>query len=102
MNQVAKDEQLLDIAKDCFRFVTSFFEVIKVSAPHIYLSALELCPVSSIVRRLYHHRRIARSPEVVIGIPDSWEPNIAASGVYLFCIWSPCGKFVATQTREAC
>ena len=99
MNQVAKDEQLLYIAKDCFRFVTSFFEVIKVSAPHIYHSALELCPASSIVRKLYYHRRIARSPKVVVGTPDSWGPTIAASGCYSFCIWSPCGQFVAAQTE---
>ena len=101
MNQVAKDEQLFDIAKDCFRFVTSFFEVIKVSVPHIYHSALELCPVSSIVRRLYYHRRIVRSPKVAVGAPDTWEPTIAASGYHSFCIWSPCGRFVATQTRKA-
>jgi len=101
MNQVAKDKQLLDIAKDYFRFVTNFFEVIKVSATHIYHSALELCPVSSIVRRLYHHRRIACSPKVVIGSPDSWEPSITTSGNYQFCIWSPCGQFVAARTENA-
>jgi len=98
MNQVARDERLLDIAKDYFQFVANFFEAIKVSATHIYHSALELCPVSSIVRKLYHHRRIAHSPKVVIGTPDSWEPTIATSGDYRFYTWSPCGQFVAAQT----
>jgi len=100
MNQVARDEQLLDIAKDYFQFVANFFEVIKVSATHIYHSALELCPVSSIVRRLYHHRRIAHLPKVAIGTPNSWEPTITTSGKYGFHIWSPCGQFVAAQTEN--
>jgi len=98
MNQVARDEQLLDITKDYLQFVTTFFEVIKVSATHIYHSALELCPVSSIVRKLYHHRRVARSPKVVIGTADSWEPTIAISGDYESYIWSPCGQFIAART----
>ena len=100
MNQVARDEQLLDIAKDYLQFVTTFFEVIKVSAAHIYHSAMELCPMSSIVRKLYHHRRITRSPKVVIGTPDSWEPTIATSGDYEFYTWSPCGQFFAAQTNK--
>jgi len=98
MNQIARDEQLLDITKDYLQFVTTFFEVIKVSATHIYHSALELCPVSSIVRKLHHHRRVAPSPKVVIGTPDSWEATIAISGDYESYIWSPCGQFVAART----
>ena len=104
MNQVAKNDPPLDIIKDYLQFVTNFFEVIKVSAAHIYHSALELCPLSSIVRKLYHHRRIARLPKVVIGTPDSWEPTIATScrgHCYGFCIWSPCGRFVAARTDNA-
>ena len=104
MNQVAKDTQLFDIAKDCFQFVTKFFEVINVSAAHIYHSALELCPVSSIIRKLYYHCRITRSPKIAIGILDSWDPTIAISGKHDYqelCTWSPCGRFVAAQTRQA-
>jgi len=81
--------------------VTNFFEVIKVSATHIYHSALELCPLSSVVRRRYYHRRTTRSPEVVFGTPDSWEPTVAASSDYGFSTWSPCGRFVAAQTYKA-
>jgi len=104
MDQVAKSEQLLDTAKDYFRFVIKFFEVIKVSATHIYHSALELCPTSSIIRKLYYHRRITRLPKVVIGTPESWARNIAISHNDDYngpCIWSPCGRFVAVQTRRA-
>jgi len=50
---------------------------------------------------LYHHRRIARSPKVVIGTPDSWEPTIATSGDYQLCTWSPCGQFIAAWTKQA-
>jgi len=104
VNQVVKHERLLDTAKDYFRFVTRFFEVIKVSATHIYHSALELSPTSSIVRKLYYDRRVTRLPKVVIGSPESWARSIAISGKDRYngvCIWSPCGRFVAAQTRQA-
>ena len=104
MNQVAKNKRLLDIAKDCFQFVTKFFEVINVSAPHIYHSALELCPMSSIIRKLYYCQRIIRLPKVVIGTPDSWDQTIAISSKDRYnglCTWSPCGRSVAAQSRKA-
>jgi len=102
MNQVARDEQLLDTTKDYLQFVTTFFEVINVSAAHIYHSALELSPVSSIVRQLYYHQRIVRSPEVVIGTPDSWDQTVAVScrGDSHGLCWSPCGWFVAAQMED--
>ena len=101
MNQVAEDTQLLDIAEDGFRFATNFFDVINVSATHIYHSALELCPVSSIIRKLYYHRRINLLPKVVIGTPDSWGPAVAVSCEgYGFYTWSPCGRFFAATTEE--
>jgi len=104
VNQVAKDNELLDIAKDYFQFVTTFFEVINVSAPHIYHSALELCPTSSIIRQLYYHQRIACLPKVVIGAPDSWDltTGISTKDNYNgLCAWSPCGRFVAAHTGKA-
>ena len=103
MNQVANNNELLDIAKDYFQFVTGFFEVIKVSAPHIHHSALELCPTSSIVRKLYYHQRIGHLPKVVIGAPDSWDPTTAISGMDRYsglCTWSPCGRFFAAHTGK--
>ena len=104
MNQVGNNRQLLDIAEDFFRFVTKFFEIVKASAAHIYHSALELCPMSSIIRKLYYHRRITCSPKVVIGTPDSWDSTIAISGEDCYrrsSIWSPCGRFVAAHTGKA-
>ena len=104
MNQVAKDEQLLDIAKDCLQFITNFFEAINVSAVHIYHSALELCPTSSVIRKLYYHQRITCLPRVVIGTPESWTRTIAIYGKDNYdglCIWSPCGRFVAAQMGGA-
>ncbi|KAF9784547.1 hypothetical protein BJ322DRAFT_851719 [Thelephora terrestris] len=106
MTWLQKDDSLLDIAQDCFNFVTKFFEPIKVSATHVYHSALELCPMSSIVRGLYSHRcqPLDPSPRVVIGAPRSWNQAISISNKdreHGFCIWSPCGRFVATQTAEA-
>jgi len=104
MDQVVKHEQLLDTARDYFQFVTRFFEVIKVSATHIYHSALELSPTSSIIRKLYYHCRVTCLPKVVIGTPESWAQSIAISGkddYNRLCIWSPCGQFVAASTRRA-
>jgi len=100
MNQVARNEGLLDTARDYFYFVTKFFEPINVSATHIYHSALELSPLSSIVRRLYSHQWKIPSPRVIAGTPNSWDHSINISGGRRFhCCsytWSPCGRFVAT------
>jgi hypothetical protein len=105
MNQVAEDNELLATAQDCLRFVTKFFEVINVSATHIYHSALELCPMSSIIRKLYYDRchRITGSPRIAIGTPDSWDRTVSISsknGDYESSTWSPCGQFVAAQTSD--
>ena len=102
MNQHIEYNQLLDTVKDYFHFVTKFFEPLNVSATHIYHSALELCPMSSIIRDKYYGQcnRIAHMPRVVVGAPDSWDPTILASSKgykYKSCTWSPCGRFVAAQ-----
>ena len=84
--------------------MAKFFEPIKVSATHIYHSALESCPSTSIVRRLYYDQchGITRFPRVVVGTPDSWDPAITLSGkdIYNKCTWSPCGRFIAAQTQK--
>jgi WD40 repeat protein len=102
-NQVAEDNQLLDIARDYLQFVTNFFEIIDVSATHVYHSALELSPLSSIVRKLYYSQR-PPLPRVITGIPDSWDPCIVSVSTddsgYLSSTWSPCSQFVAAVARE--
>jgi len=103
-NQVAKDHELLNTARDYFQFVTNFFEVINVSATHIYHSALELSPLSSTIWKFYYHQRPCPSPRVVIGIPESWDPSMAVStkdSYYLSSTWSPCGQFFAAVIKEA-
>ena len=102
--QVARDHQLLYTARDYFQFATTFFEVIDVSATHVYHSALGLSPLSSIVRKLYHSRRPHLLPRVVVGVPDSWDPSTAVStkhSYYLSFTWSPCGQFVAVVAEGA-
>ena len=103
-NQVARDSQLLDTARDCFYFTTKFFEPISISATHIYHSALELCPISSIVRQLYYDRYhgVTRLPRVVIGTPHLWDTAISISGKhgYRSCTWSPCGQFIAARIGQ--
>ena len=84
--------------------MTKFFEPIKASATHIYHSALELCPISSVIRKLYYDRcdRITRCPRVVIGTPDSWDPtrSFSCKDDYKSCAWSPCGQFIATRAKN--
>jgi WD40 repeat protein len=102
-NQVAKDNQLLYIATDYLQFATSFFQVIDVSATHIYHSALEQSPLSSIVRKLYYSQRPCPLPRVVAGIPDMWDPSTTSFSTddYISSTWSPCGQFVAAVALEA-
>ena len=100
MNQ---ESQLLDLANDCFRFVLRFFDVISTSAPHIYHSALLLCPKKSIVWTLYgpQVRPMAR---VIWGIPVSWDPSIANirfPGGSSATGWSPCSRFIAAAHNSS-
>ena len=71
-NQGTTDYQLLETASDYFHFVQNFFEVIRVSATHIYHSALELSPLSSIIRKVYYHQRLNPLPKAIIRIKDLW------------------------------
>ena len=77
--------------------MTTFFEIISTSAPHIYRSALPLSPPTSIVRELYkpHARPLIR---VVQGLSVSWEPIISApehGNPVAAVAWSPCSGFIA-------
>jgi hypothetical protein len=104
INQVAHDKELLDIARDYSHFMTKFFEPINISATHIYHSALELSPLSSTVRKLYYHQRHTLFPRVIVGTPDSWDQSLALprrQSNYRTYTWSPCGQFVAVQTKKA-
>ena len=95
-----RDKQLLATARDCFYFVTKFFEVIRLSAPHIYHSALELSPQSAIVRKLYYHHHPHPKPRVVRGVPSSWNLPSTINTNHKSSTWSPCGKFLAVVTSN--
>ncbi|KAF9644365.1 hypothetical protein BDM02DRAFT_986061 [Thelephora ganbajun] len=74
-----------------------FFEIISTSGPHIYHSALLLCPQKSIVRSPYelHARPLTR---IVCGLPNSWESSIASTRFPSWieaAAWSPCSRFIA-------
>lgn len=90
-------ETPLDTAIDCLRFVTEFFEIISQSAPHIYHSALQLVPRSSIFSELYGQQIHSPIPRVVTGIPTLWDSCTASARItsqVRHVIWSPCGQFV--------
>ena len=94
-------EILLDIAADCLRFVTEFFEVISQSGPHIYHSALPLAPLSSIVRKLYGQQICSLGTRIVTGAPATWDSCTASVGVttkHCHPVWSPCGRFIAVTS----
>jgi len=92
-----QDSSTFDLANDCFRFVTGYFEVINSSAPHIYHSALAFAPQKSMVRGLYEsyaHPFV----RVVHGLPTSWNPNAAAitrRNTIRVAARSPCDRFIA-------
>ena len=76
--------------------MTKFFEPINISATHIYHSALELSPASSIIRRLYYHQRPTPFPRVVAGTQDLWDESISISSISPCTYsWSPCSQFIA-------
>jgi hypothetical protein len=94
---------LLDTTADCLRFVTEFFEVISQSASHIYHSALQLAPRSSIVWKLYNQQIGSPMARIVTGIPTSWDSCAASAGVRdgaYGAVWSPCGKFIAVGSVD--
>ena len=105
MNQVAEGSQLLETTKDCLHFVTKCFEVISVSAPHIYHSAPEFRPLSSVVRKLYCHQCPNPCPRVVVGLPDVWDTSIAIPSMARsqgnILTWSPYSQFIAAQAGRA-
>ncbi|KAF9645958.1 hypothetical protein BDM02DRAFT_3172460, partial [Thelephora ganbajun] len=102
LREVSRDEELLDATRDYSHFVATFFEPISVSVTHIYHSALELSPLSSIVRRWYHRQRHSSLPRVVIGTEESWEEGIIVPSEdrYLSYTWSPCGQFIAARNPQ--
>ena len=109
--QVSVDVNTLkDTVADCLRFVTEFFEVISQSGPHVYHSALQLAPRSSIVRKLYGQQMSSPMARIVTGVPVSWDSCVASAGAMenaLHAVWSPCGRFIAcafgnkVQVRDA-
>ena len=90
---------MVDLANDCFRFVTRYFEVISVSSPHIYHSALILAPKKSIVWKLYGSQAEPFA-KVVLGGLISWDTHTTAirshSEIQL-AVWSPCNRFIAVN-----
>ncbi|KAF9645965.1 hypothetical protein BDM02DRAFT_382706 [Thelephora ganbajun] len=100
LQEVSGNEELLDTARDYSRFVATFFEPISVSATHIYHSALELSPLSSIVRRQYYGQRHSSLPRVAVGPEESWGEGviIPTKNDHLSCTWSPCGRFITAQS----
>jgi len=93
---------LLDTVIDCSRFVTRLFEIISLSGPHIYHSALQLASPSSMVRKLYTSQIHSLIPRVAIGVAaseDSCTASVRTSFNFLVAIWSPCGRFIAVFTR---
>ena len=92
-----------DLVRDYSRFVIEFFEVINISAPHIYHSALFLSPRMSIVRGLYK-QCVRPFTRVVRGLPESWDPISATLYFDDFnggAVWSPCGRFIAVTRGES-
>ena len=81
----------------------TFFEVISLSAPHIYHSALPLSPQTSIIREMYK-QYTHPLPRVVRGLPSSWDPTavISHSDISPYnAVWSPCNRVIAIVDDRA-
>jgi len=96
-----QESSTLDLANECSRFVTGYFDIISASAPHIYHSALVLTPRTSIVRKLYeaHAHPFVR---VVHGALMSWDPNTATAtrpSAIEVAVWSQCSRFIVITQR---
>ena len=92
-----QESPTLDLANDCVRFVTGYFEIISASSPHIYHSALVLAPQKSTVRKLYGSFAHPFT-RIVHGVPVSWDTHIAATtrpSAIKLAVWSPCNRFIA-------
>lgn len=92
----------LNLVGDFSCFLSTFFDLINTSAPHIYHSALPLSPRTSIICALYkqYTRPLAR---VVLGLSDSWGPVVATTERKDFlgvATWSPCNWFIAVAKSE--
>ena len=77
--------------------MTRFFEIISISAPHIYHSAIPLSPKMSLVQTLYHSYAIP-FVKVVHGAPVSWDQAAATvkhTEKIVAVAWSPCSRFIA-------
>jgi WD40 repeat protein len=72
----ASDANLLAVVKDSERFVLRFFDVIELSAAHIYESALPLSPSSSLVRATYQDQ-VPMDTKFRL-IDDTWDACIRA------------------------
>ena len=97
-----QESPTLDLVNDFSRFVIGSFEVISISAPHIYHSALPLSPRTSTVRKLYepYAYPLAR---VVQGTPISWEPVVATVTHHSYirsAVWSPCSRYIAVSLDD--
>ena len=92
-----QESRTLDLINDCFRLVTGFFEVINLSAPHIYHSVLPLSPKESMVQTLYRSQ-INPLARVIQGAPVEWESSFA-NAIFLdeveAAVWSSCSRFIA-------
>jgi len=92
---------LLDLVTDCLHFVTEFFDVISQSSPHIYHSALQLVPQSSLIWKLYNQQVGSPVARIVTGAPSLWDSCTASLGdMAEDCAWSPCGNFIAVGSRK--
>ena len=101
---LSQESPTLNLANDCLRFVTGFFEVISTSAPHTYHSALLLSSTTSLVWQLYE-QQAKPLVKVIQGLPTAWDPSIANtrfSNHISVAMWSPYSRFIAITFHISC
>ncbi|KAF8143574.1 hypothetical protein K438DRAFT_2029550 [Mycena galopus ATCC 62051] len=97
------ERDLASFAADGLRFISTFFEPISESAPHIYTSALPFSPNDSLIRNQYKSQ-FPNTFSIVQGEQATWPPILnvfkAHHGAVGAVVVMPNGKHIASASAD--
>ncbi|QRV86913.1 hypothetical protein RhiJN_14931 [Ceratobasidium sp. AG-Ba] len=95
-------EDCRNMANDAYRFVLAFYDAISMSTPHLYVSALALAPVNSLISQSMrgHFTNLLK---VIQGADEDWPiciRSISASSGVRAVATSPDGAWIASGSED--